>query len=95
MLEPIGWLVNLEKSELDPKQVFAFVGYQFDLKEGMVRSTLDLWQILRKKIRELLADLSSPATDVPILDLSNLNKFLKVEKFKMETPETNQLKRHL
>ena len=24
----------------------------------------------------------------PILDLSNLNKFLKVEKFKMETPET-------
>ena len=24
----------------------------------------------------------------PILDLSNLNQFLKVEKFKMETPET-------
>ena len=26
----LGWLVNREKSELDPKQV---VGYQFDLKE--------------------------------------------------------------
>ena len=27
----LGWLVNKEKSELDPKQVFNFIGYQFDL----------------------------------------------------------------
>ena len=27
----LGWLVNKEKSELEPKQVFNFVGYQFDL----------------------------------------------------------------
>ena len=33
----LGWLVNEEKSELDPKQVFNFVGYQFNLKEGKVR----------------------------------------------------------
>ena len=31
----LGWLVNMEKSELDPKQVFDFVGYQFDLKCGL------------------------------------------------------------
>ena len=31
----LGWLVNEEKSELEPKQVFNFVGY--DLKEGRVR----------------------------------------------------------
>ena len=37
----LGWIVNMEKSELDPKQVFDFVGYQFDLKEGKVRPTLD------------------------------------------------------
>ena len=28
----LGWLVNKEKSELDPNQVFNFVGYQFDLR---------------------------------------------------------------
>ena len=37
----IGWLVNLDKSELDPKQIFDFVGYQFDLKAGRVRPTPD------------------------------------------------------
>ena len=26
--------MNKEKTELEPKQVFNFVGYQFDLKEG-------------------------------------------------------------
>ena len=28
----LGWLVNREKSKLDPKQVFNFVGYQFTRK---------------------------------------------------------------
>ena len=30
--QELGWLVNLEKSELEPKQIFDFVGYQFDLR---------------------------------------------------------------
>ena len=34
--QKLGWLVNEEKSELDPKQVINFVGYQFDLKCGLV-----------------------------------------------------------
>ena len=34
--QELGWLVNLEKSELDPKQVFDFVGYEFDFKAGRV-----------------------------------------------------------
>ena len=34
--QDLGWLVNLEKSELEPKQVFDFVGYQFDLQSGRV-----------------------------------------------------------
>ena len=37
----LGWLVNLDKSELDPKQIFNFVGYQFDLKASRVRPTPD------------------------------------------------------
>ena len=39
LYQELGWLVNREKSELDPKQVFNFVGYQFDLREGKVRPT--------------------------------------------------------
>ena len=51
----LGWIVNLEKSELEPKQVFNFVGYQFDLKAGRVRPTPDRWQILQEKISEILS----------------------------------------
>ena len=36
MCQDLGWLVNVEKSELEPKQVFDFVGYQFDLRSGRV-----------------------------------------------------------
>ena len=36
MRQDLGWLVNIEKSELEPKQVFDFVGYQFDLRSGRV-----------------------------------------------------------
>ena len=51
-----GTRVNKEKSELAPKQVFNFVGYQFDLKEGKVRPTEDRWQALTDKIRSMMSD---------------------------------------
>ena len=47
----LGWLVNKEKSELDPKQVFNFKGYQFNLKEGKVRPTLECWQAVTTMIQ--------------------------------------------
>ena len=52
--QKLGWLVNLDKSELEPKQIFDFVGYQFDLKTGRVRPTPDRWQSLQDKILEIL-----------------------------------------
>ena len=55
MCRSLGWLVNTEKSELDPKQTFNFVGYHFDLQSGRVRPTPDRWQNLQTKIQELLA----------------------------------------
>ena len=55
MCQNLGWLVNLEKSELEPKQVFDFVGYQFDLRSGRVRPTPDRWQSLQDKIQALLS----------------------------------------
>ena len=48
--QKLGWLVNIEKSELEPKQIFDFVGYQFDR-----------WQNLQDKILEIL---SLPASQV-------------------------------
>ena len=47
--QELCWLVNLEKSELEPKQIFNFVGYQFDLRAGRVRPTPDHWQNLQDK----------------------------------------------
>ena len=44
-----------EKSELDPKQVFNFIGYQFDLREGKVRPTPERWQTLKDKILSILS----------------------------------------
>ena len=60
LCQELGWLVNKEKSELAPKQVFNFVGYQFDLKEGKVRPTTERWQTLTDKIRSILSDLVCP-----------------------------------
>ena len=54
LCQELDWLVNKEKSELDPKQVFNFIGYQFDLKEGKVRPTPERWQALIDKIQTIL-----------------------------------------
>ena len=61
MSRHLGWLVNIEKSELEPKQVFNFVGYQFDLESVGVQQTPDRWQSLQEKILELI---SLPACSV-------------------------------
>ena len=57
--------MNEDKSELEPKQVFNFVGYQFDLKED--RPTPECWQTLQTKIREIM---SSPVC--PVWNLMSL-----------------------
>ena len=54
MYQQLGWLVMLEKSELEPKQDFGFLGYQFDLRSGQVRLTPDRWQNLQEKMLKLL-----------------------------------------
>ena len=60
LCQDLGWLVNLGKSELEPKHVLEFVDNQFDLKEGKVRPTLDQWQTLRTKIRDFLTGPTCP-----------------------------------
>ena len=47
----LGWVVNMEKSELTPQQVFNFVGYWFDLLSGRVLPTQDRWIALQQKLQ--------------------------------------------
>ena len=47
----LGWVVNMEKSELTPQQVFNFVGYWFDLLSGRVLPTQDRWITLQQKLQ--------------------------------------------
>ena len=61
MCQCLGWLVNVEKSELEPKRAFNFVGYQFDLESSRIRPTPDRWQSLQDKILMLI---SLPACSV-------------------------------
>ena len=91
MCQDLGWLVNVEKSELEPKQVFNFVGYQFDLKSGRVRPTPDRWQNLQNKILERTAlrnDLSGPG--VHVIDRF-INSHRKTGSFRTSPHETNTM----
>ena len=54
LCQEVGWVVNIQKSELIPKQVFDFVGYQYNLVQGVVRPTTERWHVLNQKIRSLL-----------------------------------------
>ena len=54
LCQELGWVVNLKKSELEPKQIFNFVGYQYDLVQGVVRLTPERWEALNSKITSLL-----------------------------------------
>ena len=44
LCQELCWIVNLEKSELEPKQVFNFLGYQFHLKESKVRPLIQRYK---------------------------------------------------
>ena len=54
LCQELGWVVNLKKSELEPKQIFNFVGYQYSLVQGVVRPTPERWETLNSKINSLL-----------------------------------------
>ena len=68
--QKLGWLVNLEKSELEPKQIFNFVGYQFDLKASRVRPTPNRWQNPQDKILKLQSPPACPVRQfMPLIGL--------------------------
>ena len=50
----LGWVVNMDKSELIPQLTFDFVGYHFDLSQGLVKPTEERWRSLSQKLNLLL-----------------------------------------
>ena len=54
--QELGWVVNLQKSELEPKQVFEFVGYQYDLSHGLVKPIQNHWESILQKVKSILSN---------------------------------------
>ena len=55
LTQSLGWIINQEKSELKPTQVFSFVGYGYHLDSALVKPTPERWL----KLQELILRLKS------------------------------------
>ena len=43
LTQSLGWIINQEKTELKPTQVFSFVGYEYHLDSVLVKPTQERW----------------------------------------------------
>ena len=53
LTQSLGWIINQEKSKLNPTQVFSFMGYEYHLDSALVRPTLERWLKLQDLILRL------------------------------------------
>ena len=53
LTQSLGWIINQEKSELKPTQVFLFVGYEYRLDSALVKPTPERWLKLQDLILRL------------------------------------------
>ena len=53
LTQSLGWIINQEKSELKPTQVFSFVVYEYHLDSALVKSTQERWLKLQDLILRL------------------------------------------
>ena len=53
LTQTLGWIINQEKSELKPAQVFSFVGYEYYLDSALVKPTQERWLKLQDLILRL------------------------------------------
>ena len=53
LTQSLGWIINQEKSELKPTQVFSFVGYEYHLDSALVKLTQQRWLKLQDLILQL------------------------------------------
>ena len=43
LTQSLGWIINQEKSELKPTQVFSFMGYEYHLESALIKPTQERW----------------------------------------------------
>ena len=55
LTQSLGWIINQEKSECKPTQVFSFVGYECHLGSALVKPTQKKWL----KLQDLILCLKS------------------------------------
>ena len=55
LTQSLWWIINQEKSELKPTQVFSFVGYEYHLDSALVKPTQERWL----KLQDLILCLKS------------------------------------
>ena len=53
LTQSLGWIINQEKSERKPTQVFSFVGYEYHLDSTLVKPTQERWLKLQDLIPRL------------------------------------------
>ena len=53
LIQSLGWIINQEKSELNPTQVFSFVGYEYHLDSALLKPTQERWLKLQDLILQL------------------------------------------
>ena len=53
LTQSLGWIINLEKSEVKPTQGFSFVGYEYHLDSALVKPTEERWLKLQDLILQL------------------------------------------
>ena len=53
LTQSLGWIINQEKSELKPTQVFSFVVYEYHLGSALVKPTQERWLKLQDLILRL------------------------------------------
>ena len=53
LTQSLGWIINQEKSELKPTQVFSFVRYEYHLDSALVKPTQERWLKLQDLILRL------------------------------------------
>ena len=53
LTQSLGWIINQEKSELKPTQVFSFLSYKYHLDSALVKPTQERWLKLQDLILQL------------------------------------------
>ena len=53
LTKSLGWIINQEKSELKPTQVFSFVGYKYHLNSALLKPAQKRWLKLQDFILQL------------------------------------------